>query len=87
MHLQEGRNFAQNLAGYRRNAELILEDPDTLDDLILDVFRTEFQLKFLFGNRGALRNSQERHTKFQQILSALSAHCESSVESSVWIVV
>uniref|UniRef100_A0A6A7G3D2 SH2 domain-containing protein 3C-like n=2 Tax=Hirondellea gigas TaxID=1518452 RepID=A0A6A7G3D2_9CRUS len=82
-HLQEGRTFAQNLATYRRNAELILDDPESLEDLILDVFRTEFHLKFLFGSRGALRDSQERHAKFNQILSALSAHCESSVESSV----
>ncbi|KAF2362424.1 SH2 domain [Trinorchestia longiramus] len=83
MHLLDGRSFAHNLTTYRRNAELILDDPDTLEDLVLDVFRTEFHLKFLFGSRGALRDAQERHAKFQQILTALSAHCESSVESAV----
>ena len=83
LHLQEGRNFGLHLTTYRRNAEHILDNPDNLEDLILDVFRTEFHLKFLFGNRGALRDPQERYTKFQQILSALSSHCESPVESSV----
>ncbi|XP_047737715.1 SH2 domain-containing protein 3C-like [Hyalella azteca] len=83
LHLLDGRSFAQNLMMYRRNADLILEDPETLEDLVLDVFRTEFHLKFLFGSRGALRDAQERHAKFQQILSALSSHCESAIESSV----
>ena len=50
---------------------------------ILDIFRTEFQLRFLFGDKGALRESAERHTKFQQILNALSSHCESCYESAV----
>ena len=83
LQLQLGRNFAQQLQLYRRNADLILDDPEQLEDLTLDMFRTEFQLKFLFGSRGAHRDSSERHAKFQQILKALSVHCESAVESAV----
>lgn len=75
-HLQEARAITQNLTLYRRNAEHILPDSNTFDDLTLDMFRTEFHLKFLWGSKGAVADSEERHAKFQQVLSTLSERCE-----------
>lgn len=75
-HLQEARVINQDLNLYRRNAEHILPDPTMLDELTLDMFRTEFHLKFLWGSKGAVAGSEERHAKFQQVVGTLSERCE-----------
>lgn len=76
-HLQTARKFADSEAMYRRNSQIILAEAK-LDDLLLDAFRTEFHLKFLWGSRGANVSSQDRHAKFLQVLSAMSEKCEPS---------
>lgn len=76
-HLESGRKFAGMLPSYRRNAEIILGDCK-IDELILDMFRTEFHLKFLWGSRGAAVCSTERHAKFEQVLTVMSQKCEPS---------
>lgn len=75
-HLQEARAITQNLPLYRRNADHILSDSNILDDLTLDMFRSEFHLKFLWGSKGATVDSEERHAKFQRVISTLSERCE-----------
>lgn len=84
-HLQEARAITQNLTLYKRNAEHILSDSYTLDDLTLDIFRSEFHLKFLWGSKGATVESEERHVKFQKVVSTLSERCEPSPGAS-WII-
>lgn len=76
-HLESGRKFAAMLPFYRRNAEIILGD-SKIDELILDMFRTEFHWKFLWGSRGAAVCSEERHAKFDQVLTVMSEKCEPS---------
>ncbi|XP_073987360.1 breast cancer anti-estrogen resistance protein 3 homolog isoform X2 [Rhodnius prolixus] len=75
MHMEDSRRVAQSLATYRRNSEIVLGD-SRIVDLLGDVFRTEFQLKFLWGSRGAGVAPAERHAKFEQILNAMSEMCE-----------
>ncbi|CAL4082942.1 unnamed protein product, partial [Meganyctiphanes norvegica] len=75
-HLQEARALTENLGLYRRNAEHILPDPNSIDDLTIDMFRSEFHLKFLWGSKGAFADSEERHAKFGKIVSTLSERCE-----------
>lgn len=75
-HLQDTRTITQNLALYRRNAEHVLSDSRTFDDLTLDMFRSEFHLKFLWGSKGATVESDERHIKFHRIICSLSERCE-----------
>lgn len=77
-HLQDARVMTQNLTLYRRNAEHILPDSNTLDELSLDMFRTEFHLKFLWGSKGAVAGSDERHAKFQEVVGKLSERCEAA---------
>lgn len=74
-HLSEGRKWVRGLGGFRRNAEIVLGEARTVP-LLSDVFRTEFQAKFLWGSRGAGVSASERRTKFHQILSAMSEMCE-----------
>ncbi|ROT62705.1 hypothetical protein C7M84_019420 [Penaeus vannamei] len=81
-HLQEARAITQNLSLYKRNSEHILSDSNILDDLTLDMFRSEFHLKFLWGSKGATVESEERHVKFQKVVSTLSERCEPSPGAS-----
>lgn len=71
-HLEASRKFNDNIPLYKRNAEIILGDTSRTDELMLDAFRTEFHLKFLWGSRGAHVESVERHFKFEQVLKVLA---------------
>lgn len=74
-HLEAARRFCDALPTFRRNAEIVLAD-SKVDDLLLDAFRTEFHLKFLWGSRGAAVHAEERHAKFDQVLTVMSEKCE-----------
>lgn len=74
-HLTSTRQFCKSLPTFRRNGEIVLAD-SKLDDLLLDIFRTEFHLKFLWGSRGATAPSDERHSKFERVLNVMSERCE-----------
>ncbi|XP_054282385.1 SH2 domain-containing protein 3C-like isoform X2 [Macrosteles quadrilineatus] len=78
-HLELSRKFGDSLPSFRRNAEIVLGD-SKVDDLLLDMFRTEFHLKFLWGSRGATVAAADRHSKFEQVLSVMSEKCEPSVD-------
>ena len=75
-HLQEGRRFCDDLPLYKRNADYAMADVARLEELTLDMFRTEFHLKFLFGSRAAFADSEDRVPMFQRVISTLSQHCE-----------
>ncbi|XP_022187005.1 SH2 domain-containing protein 3C [Nilaparvata lugens] len=75
LHVEAARKFSSSIAMLRRNAQIVLGD-SKVDDLLLDMFRTEFQLKFLWGSRGAAVASTERHHKFEQVLTVMSLKCE-----------
>lgn len=78
-HLEMARKFGESVPTFRRNAEIVLGD-SKVDDLLLDAFRTEFHLKFLWGSRGATVSPQDRHSKFEQVLTVMSEKCEPSAE-------
>lgn len=46
------------------------------DDELLEVFKTDFQLRLLWGSRGASVNQSDRYNKFNLILTALSRKLE-----------
>lgn len=79
-HLETARKFGESVPTFRRNAEIVLGD-SKVDDLLLDAFRTEFHLKFLWGSRGATVSPQDRHSKFEQVLTVMSQKCEPSAET------
>jgi len=84
-HLEATRKFGELLPTFRRNAEIVLQDAK-LDDLLLDMFRTEFHLRFLWGSRGAAVHAAERHLKFEQVLSVMSEKCEPSLTTAAPLV-
>ncbi|XP_050294522.1 breast cancer anti-estrogen resistance protein 3 homolog isoform X2 [Anthonomus grandis grandis] len=82
-HLQAARKYMDTQQMYQRNAEIVLGEART-DELTLDMFRTEFHLKFLWGSRGALASAPERHSKFEQVLTVMAEkYCNVKSESEV----
>ncbi|KAL8178288.1 UNVERIFIED_CONTAM: Breast cancer anti-estrogen resistance protein 3 [Gekko kuhli] len=74
-HLATARSIAQNANLYSANAERILQGFQP-DDELSEVFKTEFQMRLLWGSKGAQVNQSERYEKFNQILTALSRKLE-----------
>ncbi|XP_040262610.1 breast cancer anti-estrogen resistance protein 3 isoform X1 [Bufo bufo] len=74
-HLESARIIAQNAALYQSNAERLLEG-FTPDEEMSEILKTEFQMRLLWGSKGAQVNQAERYHKFSQILTALSRKLE-----------
>ncbi|KAM8885966.1 SH2 domain containing 3Cb isoform 2-T3 [Spinachia spinachia] len=77
-HLGAARTIAQLGGVYRSNAESklqgFLEQPE-----VLELFLTDFQMRLLWGSRGAEETQALRHAKFDQVLTALSNRLEPPV--------
>ncbi|MBN3301164.1 BCAR3 protein, partial [Amia calva] len=78
-HLEEARTVAENADAYSANAERILRDFKPNEDM-LEIFKTDFQLRLLWGSKGAMVNRAERYDKFNLILMALSRKLEPLVK-------
>ncbi|XP_062047751.1 breast cancer anti-estrogen resistance protein 3 isoform X1 [Lepus europaeus] len=74
-HLAAARLMAQAADSYRANAERVLAGFQP-DEEMSEVFKTEFQMRLLWGSKGAEVNQTERYEKFSQILTALSRKLE-----------
>ncbi|KAM9391777.1 SH2 domain containing 3Cb [Pholidichthys leucotaenia] len=74
-HLGAARTIAQLGGIYCSNAESKLqgfhEQPE-----VLELFLTDFQMRLLWGSRGAEENQALRYAKFDQVLTALSNRLE-----------
>ncbi|KAM9465196.1 SH2 domain-containing protein 3C-like isoform 2-T2 [Salvelinus alpinus] len=74
-HLAAARTMAQLGGNYCANAEKKLQGFQEQAE-VLELFLTEFQMRLLWGSRGAEENQAERYTKFDQVLTALSNKLE-----------
>ncbi|KFQ27025.1 Breast cancer anti-estrogen resistance protein 3, partial [Merops nubicus] len=74
-HLATARQIAQNAETYSSTAERLLEGFQP-DEEMSEIFKTEFQMRLLWGSKGAQVNQNERYEKFSQILTALSRRLE-----------
>ncbi|XP_025972323.1 breast cancer anti-estrogen resistance protein 3 isoform X1 [Dromaius novaehollandiae] len=74
-HLATARQIAQNAEMNRVTAEQMLEGFQP-DEEMSEIFKTEFQMRLLWGSKGAQVNQNERYEKFSQILTALSRKLE-----------
>nr|XP_029133781.1 breast cancer anti-estrogen resistance protein 3 homolog isoform X1 [Labrus bergylta] len=74
-HLEAARDVAHSAQSYTKNAQKLLHEFQSDDDL-LEVFKTDFQLRLLWGSRGASVNQSDRYNKFNLILTALSRKLE-----------
>ncbi|KAM3911623.1 SH2 domain-containing protein 3C isoform 2-T2 [Leptodactylus fuscus] len=80
-HLEAARMVAHHGGLYRTNAEMRLQGFHPRSDL-LEVSSTEFQMRMLWGSRGAAGSQAERYDKFDKVLTALSHKLEPSVRFS-----
>ncbi|XP_055599680.1 breast cancer anti-estrogen resistance protein 3 homolog isoform X2 [Uranotaenia lowii] len=71
-HLDAARSFIKNLPLYRKNANIVMQDTSRLDALLEDAFRTEFQIKFLWGSKGCFVPAEDRHAKFEHVLTVMA---------------
>ncbi|XP_016431106.1 breast cancer anti-estrogen resistance protein 3-like isoform X2 [Sinocyclocheilus rhinocerous] len=78
-HLEGARAVARNADTYSCNAQRILQGFQPNDDM-LEILRTDFQLRLLWGSRGAAVDQTERYDKFKLILMALSRKLEPPVK-------
>lgn len=74
-HLATARLMAEAAGSYRLNAERVLEGFQP-DEEMSEIFKTEFQMRLLWGSKGAQVNQTERYEKFNQILTVLSRKLE-----------
>ncbi|NWV40569.1 BCAR3 protein, partial [Grantiella picta] len=74
-HLGTARLIAQNAQTFRLTAERLLEGFQP-DEELSEIFKTEFQMRLLWGSKGAQVNQSERYEKFNRILTALSRKLE-----------
>ncbi|KAK4879548.1 hypothetical protein RN001_007694 [Aquatica leii] len=81
-HLECARKFLDSLPMFQRNAEIVLGEA-RMEDLTLDMFKTEFQMKFLWGTRGAFAMAVDRFIKFEQVLDVMAEkYCNNIPEYS-----
>ncbi|XP_072841109.2 SH2 domain-containing protein 3C isoform X1 [Pogona vitticeps] len=80
-HLEAARMVAHHGGLYHTNAEVKLQGFQPQPEL-LEVFHTEFQLRLLWGSRGAESSQSERYERFNKVLTALSHKLEPAVRSS-----
>ncbi|XP_063700287.1 breast cancer anti-estrogen resistance protein 3 homolog [Culicoides brevitarsis] len=82
-HLDSARTFINNLPLYKKNAQIAMSDTSRADALLEEVFRTEFHIKFLWGSRGSSVAAIDRHTKFEQVLSAMAEKfCQNNTQEN-----
>ncbi|XP_027549977.1 breast cancer anti-estrogen resistance protein 3 isoform X1 [Neopelma chrysocephalum] len=74
-HLATARAIAQDAQRFRQAAEQALQGFQP-DEELSEIFKTEFQMRLLWGSKGAQVNQSERYEKFNQILTALSRKLE-----------
>uniref|UniRef100_A0A665TWM9 SH2 domain containing 3Cb n=1 Tax=Echeneis naucrates TaxID=173247 RepID=A0A665TWM9_ECHNA len=79
-HLGAARTVAQLGGIYRSNAETKLQGFQEQAE-VLELFLTDFQMRLLWGSRGAVENQALRYAKFEQVLTALSNKLEPPAKS------
>ncbi|XP_068558873.1 SH2 domain-containing protein 3C-like [Cebidichthys violaceus] len=78
-HLGAARTIAQLGGIYRSNAESKLQGFQEQPE-VLELFLTDFQMRLLWGSRGAEESQALRYAKFDQVLTALSNRLEPPVK-------
>ncbi|KAJ8286592.1 hypothetical protein GJAV_G00040920 [Gymnothorax javanicus] len=80
-HLEAARTIAHHGGIYRSNAENKLQGFQEREE-VLELFHTEFQMRLLWGSRGAEGSQAERYEKFDKVLTALSNKLEPPIRQS-----
>lgn len=75
-HLEAARQFPNQVEMFKRNARTVVQEMSslgpTLDPTLLELFRTEFHINFLWGERGSLTTPYQRFVRLTDILTAMA---------------
>ncbi|XP_026730425.1 SH2 domain-containing protein 3C isoform X3 [Trichoplusia ni] len=75
-HLDAARHFPNQIDMFKRNARTVVQEMSSLgpvlDPTLLELFRTEFHINFLWGERGALTTPNQRFARLTDILTAMA---------------
>ncbi|KAJ0183691.1 hypothetical protein K1T71_000114 [Dendrolimus kikuchii] len=75
-HLEAARHFPNQVEMFRRNARTVVQEMSSLgpvlDPTLLELFRAEFHINFLWGERGALTTPHQRFARLTDILTAMA---------------
>ncbi|XP_071821706.1 breast cancer anti-estrogen resistance protein 3 homolog isoform X3 [Apostichopus japonicus] len=74
-HLRNAHRYSQQMEMYSAHAQSKVNGYKT-DRRILDLFRTEFHMRLLWGSKGAVVDSRDRHQKFDLIMKVMSTKIE-----------
>ncbi|XP_078324397.1 breast cancer anti-estrogen resistance protein 3 homolog isoform X7 [Crassostrea virginica] len=74
-HLDTARLITAQCGLYRVTAQNVMKTTKS-EDLISDVFQTEFHLRVLWGAKGSIVERLERQNKYEQLLAVLSNRAE-----------
>lgn len=75
-HLESARHFPSQVEMFKRNARTVVQEMSslgsTLDPMLLELFRSEFHINFLWGERGMLTTPNQRFARLTDILTAMA---------------
>ncbi|VVC89117.1 unnamed protein product [Leptidea sinapis] len=85
-HLEAARHFPEQVEMFKRNARTVVQEMSslgpTLDPTLLELFRSEFHINFLWGERGALTTPNQRFARLTDILTAMASKLSSQPPDS-----
>lgn len=75
-HLNAARHYPNQIDMFKRNSRTVVQEMSSLgpvlDPTLLELFRAEFHINFLWGERGALTMPQQRFARLTDILTAMA---------------
>lgn len=75
-HLESARIYPNQVEIFKRNARTVVQEMSSLgpslDPTLLEIFTPEFQINFLWGERGALTTPNQRFARLTDILTAMA---------------
>lgn len=75
-HMEAARHFSDQLDTFKRNARTVIQEMSSLgamlDPLLLELFQTEFHIKFLWGERGSQTTAAQRFKRLTDILTSMA---------------
>lgn len=78
-HLEVGRYIIQQFPTFKQNGKITLQNVK-YENILLDMFSTEFHLRILWGFRGSVVAEEERYSKFQKVLVLLHNKCNEEIK-------
>lgn len=75
-HLEAARNLPEQVEMFKRNSRTVVQEMSSLgpklDPKLIELFKTEFHINFLWGERGAMTTPNQRFVRLTDILTSMA---------------